>query len=39
MDVLKKFAAEPEVPDGGGSLEQNPPITPNQKGGMVRETH
>ncbi|KAL8783152.1 MAG: hypothetical protein Q9213_004844 [Squamulea squamosa] len=39
MEVLNKYAAEPEVPGGGGSLEQKAPLSPKEKGGMVTETH
>ena len=39
MDVLKKYAAEPEAAGGGGSLEKKAPIEPSSKGGVVRETH
>ncbi|KAL8654707.1 MAG: hypothetical protein Q9226_003326 [Calogaya cf. arnoldii] len=39
MDVLKKYAAEPEAAGGGGSLEGNYPISPGTKGGMAKETH
>ena len=39
MDALKKYAAEPEVPAGGGSLEKNAPITPGTKSGIAKETH
>ncbi|CAO1605466.1 hypothetical protein XANCAGTX0491_008984 [Xanthoria calcicola] len=39
MEVLKKYAAEPEAAGGGGSLEGTAPITPGTKGGVARETH
>ncbi|KAL9615841.1 MAG: hypothetical protein Q9204_008655 [Flavoplaca sp. TL-2023a] len=39
MDALKKYAAEPEAPGGGGSLEKNAPITPGTKQGIAKETH
>ncbi|CAL8582928.1 hypothetical protein XPA_008569 [Xanthoria parietina] len=40
MEVLKKYAAEPEAAGGGGSLEGQAPITPSSgKGGVARETH
>ncbi|KAI4104705.1 MAG: hypothetical protein LQ339_003783 [Xanthoria mediterranea] len=39
MEVLKKYAAEPEAAGGGGSLEGQAPITPGTKGGVARETH
>ncbi|KAI4197183.1 MAG: hypothetical protein LQ348_002191 [Seirophora lacunosa] len=39
MESLKNFAAEPEAPGGGGSLERKAPITPGVKGGMAKETH
>ncbi|KAL8859167.1 MAG: hypothetical protein Q9178_004430 [Gyalolechia marmorata] len=40
MDVLKKYAAEPEAAGGGGSLERNAaPITPGEKHGIAKETH
>ena len=39
MEQLKKYAAEPEAKSGGGSLENETPITPGQKGGIAKETH
>ncbi|KAI4278404.1 MAG: hypothetical protein LQ337_001041 [Flavoplaca oasis] len=39
MDTLKKYAAEPEAPGGGGSLEKKAPITPGTKEGIAKETH
>ncbi len=40
MDILKKYAAEPEAAGGGGSLERNAaPITPGEKHGIAKETH
>ncbi|KAL9001030.1 MAG: hypothetical protein Q9169_000514 [Polycauliona sp. 2 TL-2023] len=39
MDLLKKYAAEPEAAGGGGSLEQKAPISPGTKGGIAKETH
>lgn len=39
MDVLKKFAAEPEAAGGGGNLEKKVPIQPGTTGGIARETH
>ncbi len=40
LDLLKKFAAEPEVLGGGASLEKNVAVTPSDgKGGFVKETH
>ncbi|KAL6713884.1 hypothetical protein ACLMJK_008378 [Lecanora helva] len=39
LENLKKYAAEPEVPGGGGSLEKKAPVQPGQKDGIARETH
>lgn len=39
METLKTYAAEPEVPGGGGSLEKKAPISPQSKGGIASETH
>lgn len=39
MDTLKKYAAEPEAQNGGGSLGNQTPVTPGVKGGLAKETH
>ncbi|KAK4696389.1 uncharacterized protein P7C71_g1512, partial [Lecanoromycetidae sp. Uapishka_2] len=39
MDALKKFAAEPENKNGGGSLDNTVPLNPQAKGGIATETH
>ena len=37
MEELKRFAAEPEVPGGGGSLEKKAPVQPGVTGGIAKE--
>ena len=39
MADLQKFAAQPEVPGGGGSMEGQAPVTPGSKNGLAKETH
>ena len=39
MADLKRFAAEPEVPGGGGSLEKKAPVQPGVTGGIAKEVH
>lgn len=39
MELLKKFAAGPEVLGGGAALEKNVAVDPSDKAGFAKETH